>query len=230
MTLGQLRIWARSTTYAALQGTNLNTAKRTSSCAVTPSSAARSEPGFPTKAAWTIELDLGRWDSIQYTSILIPGRECSWDPGWCTQLGSRCSCSSRYRRGILVPAQQRSWCWCQQSRSLLFYWPTCYGTANETSAVSINVCQSCLLTSLLWYGEGEVWRIWVVKKYEKPSLSNPVMMMVIVVSWRWWSRSQRSYHGCSWWGIALLPMSWRTSECQSSLLFGQSGKNQLILL
>ena len=30
---------------------NLKTAKRTSSCAVTPSSAARSEPGFPTKAA-----------------------------------------------------------------------------------------------------------------------------------------------------------------------------------
>ena len=32
---------------------------------------------------------------------------------------------------------------------------------------------SCLLTSLLWYGDGEVCRIWVVKKYEKPSLSNP---------------------------------------------------------
>ena len=31
----------------------LNTANKTSSCAVTPSSAARSEPGLPTWAAWT---------------------------------------------------------------------------------------------------------------------------------------------------------------------------------
>ena len=45
----------------------------------------------------------------------------------------------------------------------------------------VSVCQTCLLTSLLWYGEGEVCRIWVVKKYEKPSLSNPVMMMVILM-------------------------------------------------
>ena len=31
----------------------LNTANKTSSCAVTPNSAARSEPGLPTWAAWT---------------------------------------------------------------------------------------------------------------------------------------------------------------------------------
>ena len=161
------------------QRTNLNTAKRTSSCAVTPSSAARSEPGFPTKAAWTIELDLGRWDSIQYTPILIPGRECSWDPGWCTQLGSRCSCSSRCRRGTLAPWGKRRSVSSLSFRCFPKWWMFCDWTYFDLVEHSFDIgtawtCYKiCALTSLLWYGDGDVWRIWVVKKYENPSLSNP---------------------------------------------------------